>query len=60
MLIIILFKKKLKCKFIYMETINGNVKYNYITNPKNGKKVKLNSKQGMKIMNTYIKNMYGG
>ena len=43
-----------------MEAVTRNIKYNYITNPKNGKKVKLNSKQGMKVINTYINNMYGG
>ena len=43
-----------------MEHNKISEKYNHIVNPKTGKKVKLNSKQGMKIVNTYINNMYGG
>ena len=43
-----------------MDNNNKYIKYNSIINPKTGKKVKLNSKQGMKIINTYIQNMYGG
>ena len=43
-----------------MEQKNKKDNYNFIVNPSTGKKIKLNSKQGVKIMNKYLQNMMGG
>ena len=43
-----------------MEEKNVKNNYNFIVNPSTGKKIKLNSKQGVKIMNKYLQNMMGG
>lgn len=37
--------------------LGGNYNYNYIHHPKTGKKFTINSKQGIKILNQFIKNI---
>jgi hypothetical protein len=37
--------------------LGGNYNYNYISDPKTGKKFTINSKQGIKILNQFIKNI---